>query len=290
MLNAKMLFTPWNYGWDATFGGGSWLAGLPASNLAGRILAEVARSTDVTLASTVIDVTLARDEVVQFVGLMGHTCSANALVRITGYSDAGRTTVYPGAGTDWLEMVPAYAPTVQLPPESSNWLSGKPTARNLDRFPRNFFTVLPAPKFCRYWRVELSDVDNPAGYIDVGQVMLAPVAQLSINFLYGSNFGWASDTTFTKSKGGVKFFDTADPFRVAGLQIQYMPQDEAYAVFLEAKRLLGLDREFFVSLMPQDFQYRHLFSFRANFAQLSRMTWQTYQRQSWDTIELQEAL
>ncbi|KAF0234077.1 MAG: hypothetical protein FD177_989 [Desulfovibrionaceae bacterium] len=290
MLNAKMLFTPYNYGWGATFGGGSWLSELPASNLAGRILAEVARSTDVSLASTVIDVTLERDEQVQFVGLMGHTCSANALVRITGYSDSERTTLYPGAETAWLEMVPAYAPTASLPPEASNWLSGKPTARNLDRFPRNFFTILPAPKFTKWWRIEINDVDNTDGHIDVGQAMLAPVAQLTVNFLYGSNFGWASDTTFTKSKGGVKFFDTSDPFRVAGLQIQYMPQDEAYAVFLEAKRLLGLDREFFVSLMPQDNQYRHLFSFRANFAALSRMTWQTYLRQSWNTIEIQEAL
>lgn len=290
MVNAKMLFTPWNYGWSAALSGGSWLAGLPVSNLKGRILADIARSTDANPSSTVIDIDLGRQELVQFCGLMGHSLTSNALVRLTGYADAGRNTPYPGADTGWVEAVPAYASTVQISPESSNWLSGKPTARNLDRFPRNWWAVLDAPKFCRWWRLAIDDRYNPAGYVDAGQIMLAPICQLTINFLYGSNFGWMSDTTSTKSKGGVKFFDTADPYRVAGLQIQYMPKDEAYSVFLEAKRLLGLDREFFVSLMPIDLQYRHLFSFRANFAQLSRMTWQTYLRQSFDTVELQEAL
>lgn len=58
---------------------------------------------------------------------------------------------------------------------------------------------------------------------------------------------------------------------------------------MEMKRRLGKDKEFFVCLFPNDAQYRHLFSFQANFENLPVMTWQTYKRQSF-SFELQEAL
>lgn len=290
MINGRMLMSTWNWADSATLSGGSWLAALPLANLQTRYLAQAARSADTALASTVVDVTLDTERRIQLIAIVGHNLTSTARIRVTGYSDSGRLSLYSGADTGWTEAVPAYAPTSQLAPEDSNWLSGKPTALNLDRYPRVWFAVLPAAKFVRYWRIEVDDQYNTDGYVDLSRLFVSSIVQPSINFLYGSNFGWDSQTSYTRSRGGVKFYDAQQPYRVAGLQLQNLPADEAYAQFLEMKRLMGKDREFFVSLMPLNLQYRQLVSFQANFEALSRMTFSTYKLHGFDTFELQEAL
>ena len=291
MDSGNVLFSRWNFA-DAPYSvlsGGSWLAAMPVSKVQGRLLADVARSSDVALASTIIKIDLDSVRLVQLIALLGHSMTPSARIRVTGWDDQARTIAHPNADTGWTDVFPPYAAPSQLQPEDKNWMTGRPTVESLDRLPRVWFTVFGAPKAARFWTIEIDDRTNPAGYVDVGRLFVSPILQPSVNFVYGSTFGWAAETTYTRSKGGVKFFDYQYPYRSVSLQLNYLEKNESYYAVMEMKRRLGKDKEFFVCLFPNDVQYRQLFSFQANFEALPTMTWQTYKRQSF-SFELQEAL
>lgn len=224
MDSGNVLFSRWNFA-DAPYAslsGGSWLAGMPVSKVQGRLLADVARSSNVAAASTVIKVDLDRVRPVQLFALLGHSLTTRALIRVTGWDDQARTMPHSNTDTGWLDAFPPYAVPSQLQAEDPNWLTGRPSDADLDKLPRVWFTLLPVPRAAQYWTIEIDDSSNPAGYVDVGRLFVSPVLQPSVNFLYGSTFGWGSETTYTRSKGGVKFFDYQYPYRVAGLQLSYL--------------------------------------------------------------------
>ena len=288
VANSHALFSRWNYGdppvapliGGAALSGGSWLSTLPLTNMQNRLLAQVAQSTDLALSSTQFLITLDKPRMLQIFALLGHNLSTSAQIRVTGYSDAGLTTVYPNADSGWVDAFPVYAPMSQLAPEDANWLTGKSTLENLDRFPRGSFYLFPNVHNVQYWLVQINDTANTNGYVSIGRLFAAPIVQTSVNFLYDSGFGWASDTAYKRSKGGVKFFNTSPPYRTVGLNFDFLTSSEMYYSFMEMQRRLGKDREFFVCLFPNNLQYRTLFSFQANFESLSQFTWKNYARQA----------
>ena len=78
----------------ATYSAGSWLAGLPASNLANRELWKVARSTNADLTSTKFRVDLGANKQLKVFSLCNHNLSAIATWRVTLGTAAGASDIY----------------------------------------------------------------------------------------------------------------------------------------------------------------------------------------------------
>jgi hypothetical protein len=302
MADSRMIFTTWNY-LDAdpfadvpaaTLSGpnGAWLENgdFSLSNLQTRYMADAARALDLDPAKTRIHVDFGQRRLVQCFVVLGHNLTRQATVRVAGYDDAPGSQAHAGADTGVQQVWPRYVAQAAVPFEAPNWWTGQPTMEDVARVPASWFGLLDQPRFVRSLDFFFDDQANPDGFIDIPRLFAAPVIRPKVNFLYGSQFGWQSQTTNSRSKGGVKHFDYCPPYRAANLMLQHFTKDEAYHRMLGMKSRLGLDREFFVCLDPSDVQYRQMLSFQANFAAMSLMTWSTYKQHSFETITLEEAL
>ena len=295
MLSGNILLTPWNYAaldqagqTPAVVSGGSWLSAMPASSVQTRYLADNARSADTQLSSTILRFVLSKPRLVQFFCLNGHNFSSYAKWRVTGWADTGFTTPYPGADSGWIDAYPGYIPWQQLAPEYPNWLSGKPDLSTLDRMSRSSFLWFPSPKFVQAIQFEINDQLNPAGFVDVGTAFISPVIQTAVNFLYGSTIGWSTETKAAFAKGGTRYYDFSYPGRVAGIQFKYLNEADSFAL-LELDRRMGIDRDMFVCLFPDDLGNRQYYSFQCTLNDLSRVTWESFNSRA-KTSELRESI
>lgn len=301
----KMVMTTWNYldadpyadvqaatiwapdgGWqDETDGD------FDLSNLQTRFLVEAARTATLDPEKTVIHVDFPEERLIQAVVMLGITCSKQATVRVKGYDGYARTTAleHPGADTGPQLVFPRYKATAATPFETRNWWTGQPTEEDLARVPRTWFDMFTGPRFAKHWSLFLDDQGHPDGYFDIGRVMLCTVIRPDINFLYGSQFGWQTDTTKTLSLGGVTFSNYQPPRRVANLTLNHQSKDVAYAIQRMQSRM-GTDRSFFACLDPGDYQYRQLLSGQFTFSAMPIMTWDSPNSHSFGTISLEEAL
>lgn len=107
-------------GQTPTLSGGSWVAGLPLTNLQDRRLNLAARSTGVTLANTQFEIDLKIPRPIRVFALPKHTLSLAGYVRIRGWTGAGGTgtNVYD---TGWL---PGNTKPINLIKSSENLASG----------------------------------------------------------------------------------------------------------------------------------------------------------------------
>lgn len=88
-------------GQTPTLSGGSWVAGLPLTNLQSRQLSKVARSTGVTLANTQFEIDLKIPRPIRVFSIPKHTLSLAGYVRIRGWTGAGGTGTN-AYDTGWL--------------------------------------------------------------------------------------------------------------------------------------------------------------------------------------------
>lgn len=91
MTNTLFGFPVWNdptVSVTPTYSGGSWVAGLPLTNLSDRRLAYVARSTDAARASTQLQGNLQTSRSIGLVAIPKHTISASGKVRVRLWSVA----------------------------------------------------------------------------------------------------------------------------------------------------------------------------------------------------------
>lgn len=107
----------------ATITGGSWLAGLPVTNLANREMWKVARSTDDALASTQFSADLGALKSVRCVALANHNLSANAtvLVKVKGESGNSNLLTYSEQfdNAAWTKTNTTILPNVATAPDGS---------------------------------------------------------------------------------------------------------------------------------------------------------------------------
>lgn len=149
----------------ATVTASSAASGLPATNLQTLQPGEVCRLDD--LADASIDIDLGAAGTVTLVALLAHTASAAGLIRVSAADTQG------GLGTG--------APYITA------WLAARSLAGGPDD--RNAFILSLRETGAitrRWWRIELDDATNPAGYVDAGRLYLARPWEAG-----GAMFGWS---------------------------------------------------------------------------------------------------
>ena len=221
----------------STLSGGSWVATLPLTNLKNRILGKVARSTDATNASTKFDINLTNANVpVRIVSLVNHNFTTAATYRIRGASDAGFTTILYDSGVK--EVYPAIFSTDDLEWEMDNWWSGIPSAEDIQGYTSNLVEITSTPIFAQYWRVEIFDSANTAGYVQIGRVMICQAWKPTRDASVGAGIGWETTTTMTRALSGAKYFQAKIPARSTKFTLDVMSVNA-----FEIDRRSGLDKE-----------------------------------------------
>lgn len=234
----------------ASISGGAWSAQLPAANLLDRRLAKVARSANVAPLSTRFNVDLGAIRKVQIVNLTNHNFSLTAMYRIVGSDSAAFDALL--YDSNWLPVWPEVYPYGTLEWEDDNFWSGQYAAEEIEGTTTALTHVLPITTLARYWRIELSDPSNPAGYVQAGRLFIGPAWQPTRNKSYGWTMAWENETGVAASRSGAEFFDRRKPFRVVKFSLDWLSMDETLAKGFELLRRAGIDEEIMFIRDPTD--------------------------------------
>lgn len=115
------------------------------------------------------------------------------------------------------------------------------------------FTLVPSsPQTARYWRVNIADTGNTAGYIDLARLVLADSYIPSLNMAYGAKLTWSSESTRTTTDGGAYVHQAKPRRRLLECVLDDMPQDELLANLFEIARRVGTTEQLYVVFDPAD--------------------------------------
>jgi hypothetical protein len=196
----------------ATLSGGSWLSTLPLANLKDARQTKVARSTNALTTSTRVDIDLGTSpKLARLFALVQHNCSITATYRLTAGTTLGGADVYDSGTLDvW--------PTVYLPGdlewEDDNWWTGTISAEDADGYPIAIWHDCAQNVRARYWRIQITDTSNAAGYVQAGRLWLGPVWSPNHGYAFGAGLGWEPRSESQRSLGGSAYFDRRPSARV----------------------------------------------------------------------------
>jgi hypothetical protein len=235
---------------QAALSGGAWTAGLPLTMLQNRIIGKVARTVDTAPASTWFDIDLGAGRKIQIVSLTNHNCSLRARYRITAANASD--FALPTYDSGWSDVWPVVYPFGTLEWADDNWWSGRYTAEQASGFTPALIHLLPTYALARYWRIEIDDALNPAGFVQAGRAFIGPAWQPVLNMSYGASLAWETKTEVQESIGGAEYFQRRTPYRVQKLSLDWMRQDEAFAQAFELMKQAGIDQEVLFVHDPAD--------------------------------------
>lgn len=188
------LFFPNRCTTGVTASGGSWLAGLPVSNVTTSELARVARSVNDDESSTIIRLDLGSSRALRAFAIINHNLSAAAQWKVDLGTSSGGTQVYAGALALWLSAS-FEAGLVAAGMEDAEYLrDGTPA-----------IIVLPSTLSARYVTISISDTSNADGYVQVGRVFAGGGFIPSYNASYGLRDSWIDLSTVDQSESGAQW-------------------------------------------------------------------------------------
>ncbi len=227
---------------SATLSGGSWLAGLPLTNLQDARLARVARSSNATTLATQFDVDLGAARDIRVFAIPKHTLSRTARFRLRASDVAGVFTA-PLYDSGWLDVLPVVYPTGSLPWGRPGAWDGKPSIEEAAYWSIGLYHVTPSPVLARYWRVELDDTTNTAGYVDLARLVLSPGYVPTINMSYGARIGYSSASVRAETDGGAYIVSDKPRRREQAFTIEHLPENEALVHLFDMQRRAGISAQ-----------------------------------------------
>lgn len=225
---------------DATLSGGAWTTSLPIQNLQTRILGQLARTANAANSSSIINMDFGVARNIQVVSLVNHNISLAGQIRITASADNWVTTAYTSG---LIDVWPAVYSFGDLEWEDDAWWSGTYTGEDIEGYTTNIAHILPSLTFYRYWRIEILDDTNVAGYIQLGRVFIGSAWQPTRDAEVGLSLGWETSTNVQKALSGTKYFQHRTPYRVTKFTLNVMDMDEALTKAFEIDKRMGIDGE-----------------------------------------------
>jgi hypothetical protein len=266
MANAVFLYD--NFADSAVLSGGSWRSSLPLINVQHPDVGRVARSTNATAGSTTLSADLGTVEApVGGVAIGPVNVTPGASWRLSAYDDIGQTTqVYDSGAITFAGNV---VDSLDLEWEDPGFWLGIIDFGENDILPVYGFHVLPTDRQARFWRVEISDAANSAGYIDIGRLMIARAWRPSLNYTAGDNsFGIEVFEDEVMTLGGRKVSWERAARRTWRCSFSMLPEAEAWEHVLRIMMRVRLARQIFVIPDPGDLQRRQQRSFLGRYRQV----------------------
>lgn len=149
----------------------------------------------------------------------------------------------------WQQVWPAgIIPQELLEWEDDNFWLGTLTQEQRAGYQSPYILRISSLASIRYWRIEISDTTNAAGYVQLGRLFMARGWTPSVNYTYGAGLGYQDPTPVDTSFSGAEYFDVRSRFRVMQFRLEYISDPEAYNYALDLQRVAGISGE--VLVMP----------------------------------------
>lgn len=269
----------------ATLSGGSWLSSLPLTNLKNRVLkSRKARSVGRLPSATTFDVDLGGAHISRVFMLAGHNAYLDATFRLRCGNDPTFATVLHDSG---IQLVwPAVNSSLDLPWEAENWWGGQYTEEEREGYTWTLSYDIGASVDARYWRIEIFDESNPAGYFEAGRAFIGPAHQFGVNMSLGASQGWETDTQAMKARSGTEYFDPREPFRVTRFTTDWMSLDEGMLAF-DIQRVSGIHNEVVLFFDPANSRHSLRRNYLGRLRKLSPVEYPyiTNTRSAWEVKE-----
>ena len=242
--------------------GGAWI--LPLSNLLDPRPGRKARSSGLSLANTVMRISLPATVELRLIALTHTNLTENGLYRLTWFSDAFTTAI-----------------------GSAGWLSppGYPQD-DPDRIGASIWHLFASPVSAQYWQIEIDDEANPAGFLEAGRLFLPHIWQPPYNFDNNSNNDSLNpNTPRVDSLGGVGYFNRRMPARTLRVAWSVLPAEDM-AEIRRIRRQSNLNRQVVVIPNPADTANFHERNFLATLRELPAIAlFSLYASTGFDLIE-----
>lgn len=172
-----------------------------------------------------------------------HWLSTVAQWRLQLYADADQTgdLVYDSTLVDAIE-------TKTL--GELDWLVDPLVSSVFDNWPFAFSQLWFDGVFFRSGRLTIVDSQARDGIHEFDRIYLGRVFEPQFNFSYGHTLQWLSNTTQRKTAAGSVFAASRQAYRQISWQLEYLLDSERPHLS-EALRLVGLDKDLFISLFPE---------------------------------------
>ena len=268
MANAIMAFPIVSDNAAATYAGGSWVATLPLTNLQDDRLARVTRSTSASLANAQFTIDFGIAEWVRLVALVDHNFSRTSAVRVRGSNTPGDWTVTT-YDSGWFDGWPITSPLYVAPVGDPSWLDGRMSAEEAANYNLSAIYIAADEAAAQYWKIEISDIGNAAGYVQMGRLVMSKAWQPTINMSVGATIGVSTETSFQRSDAGPKYFNVQPRARSVAFTIDNMETDEIFTYSFEMQRQLGLAEQLFFVWDADDTVHLFRRSFLATLRELN---------------------
>lgn len=223
---------------DATLTGGSWNASLPLNNLKDRQITKPARSTDATLTNTLFNIDLGQSRSIRCFALVNHNLSATAKWKIKIGTTSGGAELYDSG---WLNVWRLTFDSDMLEWEDPAWWEG---ISDTDYIGSPFAAIHIASQFytARYFRIEIDDTTNAAGYVQAGRVFIGGGFVPSLNVLVdGFADAWEDLSQVQSSDSGSEWFNNKRRHRTVRGTIVHTTSE--FSTIYEMQRRLGTTGE-----------------------------------------------
>jgi hypothetical protein len=203
----------------------TWADGFPLANLQAPQFTVRARAVG-TSATFLAVLPTVRD--IQSAALAAHNLTSAAQWRMRIYEDVAETVLLYDSGT---------GPAWDVSPDDSAI------------YPPLSVMLLPQAYAARAVRIDVSDAENPDGYIEIGRALIASVWQAQLNISWGHRLGFdirtTTETAFDKL---TDYHDVAPPRRTAAFVYEHLTPAEALCQVAKMQRTLGVHGEVLVSI------------------------------------------
>lgn len=136
--------------------------------------------------------------------------------------------------------------------------------------------IIPATaQSARYWRTEITDTANTAGYVDLARLIVAGAYTPAINANFGAVLGLETETQRLVTDGGAALYNTRPLRRTLDFVLDNIAEAEAFDSFWRMSKQLGTASQLFVCYDPADTARKHDRQFLAVFRKPSALvnTW-----------------
>ena len=228
---------------NAVLSGGSWNTNLPLNHLKTPIFSQAARTTDTQLSSSIINCVFSPAKPLDVVALANHNLSVSARVRVRMFANPNFTVELWNSG--WQDVWTSIFSSRQLEWEFDNWWLGTPSEE--DRASVTSLTPIFTvnTQVVSSMRIEIDDVGNPDGYIQIGRLFSGGAWQPKYNAEYGISYGHQINTRFETAfdMNQTEYAEVKTPKRTVAFQLSDLSEEDGFQQILRMQRTQGLHGE-----------------------------------------------
>jgi len=247
--------------------GGAWSSGLPLANLQDRILSHPARSTNALDTSTWFTVIFPTAWRINVVALCKHNLDADAWWRVRAFSDSGFSNATYDSG--FVQVWKPYTGTHDEAWEAPSFWDNRVTFDDANGYLWHAILAVPNNQESRYWKIEISNTTNAAGYLQIGRLFMAAAWSPQYNFNYGASLQFEDHAEIEEAVDGTEHFLVKPVYRVVRLALDWLSTDEAMRGLLDLQRTMGVTGEVLFMWDPQEIEHLVRRSFLGRLRQLS---------------------